>query len=122
MPKHNHAQTEQTTQNTHQQQAGQQEPAANTEALIDTRCPWTRMAEGSRNASVDRWQLAQARRTASGISAILRVLDVHRDRRENEDQPLLISGVEGGLFDAATQLAHCLEDQFEAWADKAGEA
>lgn len=122
MPKTSHAQTEQTNQNTHQQQADQQEPAANTEALIDTRCPWTRMAEGSRNASIDGWQLAKARRTASGISAILRVLDVHRDRRENEEQPLMVSGVEGGLFDAATQLIHCLEAQFDGWAEKAGEA
>ena len=118
MPKHNHAQIEQTNQNSSQQQV----PAANTEALIDTRCPWTRMAEGSRNASIDGWQLAKARRTASGISAILRVLDVHRDRRENEEQPLMVSGVEGGLFDAATQLIHCLEAQFDGWAEKAGEA
>lgn len=150
MPKHNHAQIEQTNQNTNQQQdakpwsswekqqadqqqAGeqsatdgqqqdQQAESINAEPLIDSRCPWTKHASGSRETRVGEWHLAVARRTASGLHGVLRVLDAHREAVANEEQPLLNDNTEGALFDAAAQLIRCLESQLEGWADKAGKA
>lgn len=114
MPKHNHVQTEQTNQINHDQQP----EAANTEPLIGSLCPWTKYENSViACARVSEWELSHARRAASGLHGVLRVLDAHRDSVANEDQPLLNQNIEGALFDAATQLLNDLENQLEGWAD-----
>ncbi len=119
MPKHNHVQTEQTSPNTNQQQAGDSHAeTTNTEPLIGSLCPWTKYENSViDHARVSEWELSHARRTASGLHGVLRVLDAHRDSVCNEDQPLLNENIEGALFDAATQLLNDLENQLEGWAE-----
>ena len=117
MPKHNHAQTEQTTQD--QNDVTQpQAPAANTEPLVGSLCPWTKYENSViDHARISEWEISHARRAASGLHGVLRVLEAHRESKANEDQPLLNQNIEGALFDAATQLLNDLENQLEGWAE-----
>ena len=117
MPKHNHVQTEQTTQD--QNEATQQQaPAANTEPLIGSLCPWTKYENSViDHARVSEWEISHARRAANGLHGVLRVLDAHREARAWGDQPILNENIEGALFDAATQLLNDLENQLEGWAE-----
>jgi len=122
MPKQNHAQPEQTSQD--QNDATQpQAPAAKTEPLVGSLCPWTKYENSViDHARVTQLDLQIARRSASGLHGVLRVLDAHREAVSWGDRPLLNENIEGALFDAATQLLNDLSGQIEGWAEKVGKA
>lgn len=97
-----------------------QQEAVNTEPLIGSLCTWTKYENSvTACARVSEWEVSHARRAASGIHGVLRVLDAHRESVINEDQPLLNQNIEGALFDAATHLLNDLANQLEGWADRA---